>query len=223
MGTSCCEGHGNNYENQNIVVFDSNEFRINNSNLRNSNVLLRESVSRQERIKNYRESLFDKDGHNENEITNDMKANNNNSIGVNEDTTNKEMCRPFEKDEQIKIDSDRTDIDVNGIKHLNKNEEASNNTNHTNNTNNEVTKVKATKKTKVCKKKNKSNIENIDTNNKCKDIFEKYKYIFEKPQIVPEKRLRSKSKLNNNNTTNQSIISNQTNNPNQQFQTYDIE
>ena len=214
MGTSCCEGNGSNFENQNIVVFDSNEFRINNSNLRNSNVLLRESVSRQDRIKNYRESLFDKDVHNENEI-----KGNNNSIGIQEET-NKEMCRPFEKDEQIKIDSERTDIDVNGIKNLNKNEELSNSNNTTTN-NNEISKMKGTKKTKLSKKKHKNNIENIDTNNKCKDIFEKYKYIFEKPQIIPEKRLRSKSKLNN--TTNQSIISNQTNNPNQQFQSYNNE
>ena len=211
MGTSCCEGHGSNFENQNIVVFDSNEFRINNSNLRNSNVLLRESVSRQERVKHYRESLFDKDVHNENEIKGS------NSIGVQEEK-NRDICRPFEKDEQIKIDSERTDIDINGIKDSNKHEELGINDSTTNN---ELAKMKMTKKTKISKRKNKSNIENIDTNNKCKDIFEKYKYIFEKPQIIPEKRHRSKSKLNN--TTNQSIMSNQTNNPNQQFQSYNNE
>lgn len=231
MGTSCCvcDSHNNN---DNIFVFESNEFGTVNSHMEHSIQYGSERLSRDQKIKHYKHTLSSGDLLS-NLSTNTKRSENHykksQSMVIPEEQV-KDVV-PIEKDIQIKLENDSQC----GINNGNNNNCNINNNNNVKENNDWKGCLqlppKAPKKTKATKlkKKKMSNINNHnmntnENNNKCKDIFEKYKYVFDEPTTATtaittntqKSRSRSKSKTYNtiNAQNNNSNVTTQTNHVN---------
>ena len=231
MGTSCCvcDSHNNN---DNIFVFESNEFGTVNSHMEHSIQYGSERLSRDQKIKQYKHTLSSGDLLS-NLSTNTKRSENHyrksQSMVIPEEQT-KDVV-PIEKDIQIKLEND-SQCGVNNGNNNNCNSNSNNVKEHNDNDWKSCLQLppKAPKKTKATKlkKKKMSNINNHNMNtnendNKCKDIFEKYKYVFDEPTTATnattntqKSRSRSKSKTYNtiNAQNNNSNVTTQTNHVN---------
>ena len=227
MGTSCCvcDSHNNN---DNIFVFESNEFGTVNSHIEHSIHYGSERLSRDQKIKHYRHTLSSGDLLS-NLSTNTKRSENHyrksQSMFIQEEQV-KDVV-PIEKDIQIKLENDcqccfNSNSNHNNVKENNDNDWKG------------CLQLppKAPKKTKATKlkKKKMSNINhNMNSNenendNKCKDIFEKYKYVFDEHTAATnnttttntqKSRPRSKSKTYNSiNIQNNSNVITHTNHVN---------
>ena len=203
MGTSCCvcDSHNNN---ENIFVFESNEFGTVNSYIEHSLPYGSERLSRDQKIKHYKQTLSSGDLFSNLSTSSKRSDNHYNHYRKSQSMVIPEEhvkdIGPIEKDIQIKLDND-SQCGVN----------CNNNNNNVKESNENEGKCclqlppKAPKKTKATKLKKKklNNNDNMNSNengNKCKDMFEKYKYVFDEPTTTTntqKSRSRSKSKIHN--------------------------